>query len=112
MPTPPGFAFQAASTPDRLMEELEKFLGFWLGPWRAEYGEPESTLQEQQLPEPLRRLYAFAGRWQRQDPDDGTRSWALNAGEGFRPLGQLERTQRGTLSFADECQQNWTCTTR
>jgi hypothetical protein len=45
MPMPPSFAFQTASTPDRLMEEFEKFLEFWLGPWRTEYGEPESALE-------------------------------------------------------------------
>ena len=40
------FAFLAASTPDQLMGELEKFITFWLGPRRAEYGEPDESSGE------------------------------------------------------------------
>ena len=41
MTDPPEFDLRSASTPDRLMEELEKFIAFWIGPRREEYGEPE-----------------------------------------------------------------------
>src|SRR3712207_6894746 len=52
------------------MDELERFIRFWLGPRKAGYGEPKKALDRDPLPEPLRRLYAFAGRW---PPPDGRR---------------------------------------
>ena len=112
MQPPTAFAFQTASTPDQLMDELERFLIFWLGPWKAEYGEPESALSTQRLPDPLRRLYGFAGRWTREDAETQQTNWVLNTGEGFRRLENLERTRFGTLFFGDECEQNWSCATR
>ena len=110
---PPTFAFQTTPAPGPLLEELEKFFVYWLGPSGPGFGESESALRGQALPDPLRRLYAFAGRWQHPDPESALMTWVLNAGEGFRPLDQLERRrQRGTLFFADECQANWSCATR
>ena len=65
----PDFALRSAPTPDRLMEELEKFIVFWIGPRREEYGVPGDVLDGYRLPDPLRRLYSFAGRWKRPHPD-------------------------------------------
>ena len=45
------------------MSELERFIVCWLGPRHEDYGEPESSLNRLRIPDPLRRLYAFAGRW-------------------------------------------------
>ena len=91
MSAPPIFAFQAASTPGRLIDELEKFLVYWLGPRRPEYGESEPALRGQRLPEPL-RLYAFAGGWTCED-ERGRTMRVFNTGEGLLPLEQLERTR-------------------
>ena len=40
----PDFSLRSAPTPDRLMEELEKFIVFWIGPRREEYGVPGEIL--------------------------------------------------------------------
>ena len=53
---------QNTSTDARLTG-LEQFLEFWLGPRHPEYGEPADSLSKIELPDPLRRFYAFAGRW-------------------------------------------------
>ncbi len=111
MNSPPKFAFESASTSNELMSELEKFLVFWLGPWNSAFGEPESTLRSQRLPKPLRRLYAFAGKWKCTE-ERGTEMRALNCGEGLRLLEQLDRTWLDSIYFADECQMNWSCSTR
>ena len=57
----PTFAFQSASTSAELMSELEKFLVFWLGPRKEEFGEPEPVLREHRIPEQLRRLLRLRG---------------------------------------------------
>jgi len=58
----------ADTTADDRMTGLERFLEFWLGPRLPEYGEPAANLEKMELPDPLRRLYAFAGRWPPADP--------------------------------------------
>jgi hypothetical protein len=107
----PVFAFQTASTPDRLMGELERFIRFWLGPRREAYGEPESALRRRRLPAPLRRLYAFAGRWTRQHPQTTDQANIFSIDDGLRSLNQLERTPDGKLTFLDESSGNWSCAT-
>ncbi len=57
------FDFSPKHTPRKSMAELERFIEFWLGPRKEEYGEPETSLNQLKLPEPLRRLYRFAGQW-------------------------------------------------
>jgi hypothetical protein len=42
---PPTFAFQTTPAPGPLLEELEKFFVYWLGPSGPGYGEPESALR-------------------------------------------------------------------
>jgi hypothetical protein len=107
----PAFAFQSASTPDELMDELEKFIVFWVGPWRKEYGEPESALKKVQLPGPLRRLYGFAGRWTRPHPDVAEDAGIFSIQEHLRPLAGLKHSPDGKLVFLDENQGNWTFAT-
>jgi len=51
------------TTADVRLTGLERFLEFWLGPRRPEYGEPAESLATMELPDSLRRFYAFAGRW-------------------------------------------------
>jgi hypothetical protein len=51
------------TTADARLTGLERFLEFWLGPRRPEYGEPAENLAKMELPESLRRFFTFAGRW-------------------------------------------------
>jgi hypothetical protein len=44
------------------MAELERFIEFWFGPRRPEFGEPDVSTLYPDLPGSLRRFYAFAGR--------------------------------------------------
>src|SRR6266498_2684923 len=51
------------TTADPRLSGLERFLEFWLGPRRPEYGESPEKLARTELPGSLRRFYTFAGRW-------------------------------------------------
>jgi hypothetical protein len=51
------------TTANARLTGLERFLEFWLGPRRPEYGEPAENLAKIELPGSLHRFYAFAGRW-------------------------------------------------
>jgi hypothetical protein len=54
--------------PEGSIDELITFLTDWHGTPDAKYGVPASELPAG-LPEPLRRLYAVAGRWPGRDPE-------------------------------------------
>src|SRR4051812_25385839 len=72
------------SDTDARLTGLERFLEFWLGPRRPEYGETAERLDQMELPAALRRFYAFAGRWPPARP-----AWAANrfcAQDRFLPL--------------------------
>lgn len=56
------------TTADARMTGLERFLKFWLGPHRPEYGEPAEKLANMELPGSLRRFYVFAGGWPPASP--------------------------------------------
>lgn len=105
------FAFEKAGSPQQLMAELEKFILFWHGPRRARYGEPESALAAFPLPYPLKRLYAFAGRWPPSNPDYSRAANTFCVQDALRPFSGLERSDDGKVVFLDENQGNWTCTT-
>lgn len=107
----PAFNLQSASTSDKLMDELEKFIVFWLGPRREEHGEPQSKLDALRLPKPLRRLYSFAGRWQQQHPQAYEQIGVFSCEDGLRQLEHLEWSDDGKLIFLDENQAVWTCAT-
>jgi hypothetical protein len=57
------FRFLAATNAAERMSELERFVEFWYGPRRPEFGVPDTLTRYPTLPDPLRRFYAFAGRW-------------------------------------------------
>lgn len=60
----PMFDFFAASgNPEKLMDSLNRFIEFWFGRHEVEYGVSDAKLRTFEMPEPLRRLYAFAGQW-------------------------------------------------
>src|SRR5829696_7634569 len=109
------FAFQSATSPAGLMDELEKFIVFWLGPRRPDYGEPESAILSYQLPYPLRRLYAFAGRWPPLTNRNlyGPDLWpnVFSVQDSLRPFSRLRRTEDGKVEFLDENQSCWVCAT-
>jgi hypothetical protein len=107
----PGFAFQSASAPNGLMDELEKFITFWLGPRKKKFGVPESALKKLQIPGPLRRLYAFAGRWKRPHPDVNEDTEIFSIQDHLRTPEQLKHTPDGKLIFLNENQGNWRCAT-
>jgi hypothetical protein len=107
----PEFAFHAAATPDRLMDELEKFIMFWIGPRREQFGVPKAILEGHKLPAPLRRLYSFAGAWKRPHPHSSEPVEIFSIEEHLRSVDRLEPTPDGKLIFIDENQGNWTCAT-
>lgn len=51
------------SSADARLCGLERFVEFWVGPRRPEYGVATEILAATELPDPLRRLYAFGGCW-------------------------------------------------
>jgi hypothetical protein len=51
------------SSTDGRMAGLETFLQRYLGPRHSHFGEPAEVLATLALPAPLRRFFAFAGRW-------------------------------------------------
>jgi hypothetical protein len=56
-------AFIPDSTTDARMAGLERFLEYYLGPRRPEFGAPEDEVRSIPMPAPLQRFFRFAGRW-------------------------------------------------
>ncbi len=95
------------------MEMLKKFLQFWHGPRRNEYGEPAQRLAKLDLPRPLERFYQFAGRWLKREPRFES-DWVYCEG-GYHHLlevDQLRRTDDEYLEFYREYQGDWTILTK
>ena len=111
------FNFNDKTTPAELIDELERFIVFWLGPRQEEYGEPTESLSKLRLPEPLRRLYAFAGRWPSVTGRDemcekyGWVSIFSTQDMLLRPS-RLEWTDDGKVVFIVENQGVWSLATR
>jgi hypothetical protein len=93
------------------MEELEKFIVFWFGPRHEECGVPGFVLDGYQLPNPLRSLYSFAGRWKRPHPHVEEDVEIFSIEDHLQPLDRLEQTPDGKLIFLDENSGNWKCAT-
>jgi hypothetical protein len=98
--------FDRRDDPDHLLASLELFLRHWNGPRRGWYGIAEEKLATAALPQPLRRLYAFAGNW----PGDNYSGFAFNYQDCLFPFEMLE-AQHGKLVFACENQGCWACGT-
>jgi hypothetical protein len=58
----------ADSTAVARMSGLERFLQRYLGPRRTEFGASADEVQRVEMPDPLRRLFGFAGRWPGHNP--------------------------------------------
>jgi hypothetical protein len=90
------------------MDELERFIEFWYGPRRAEYGEPEDRLRKLPLPAPLRRFYAFAGRWPSPQPEHGMPFFYTGSGgHHLHDLDGVKKRRDGKLNFFMEYQGDW-----
>jgi hypothetical protein len=90
------------------LEDLKAFLVDWYGGYDSACGVPEQEIPAD-LPQALRELYAFAGRWK-----DGSKGHMEKAPEIFQHqdcLYAVERLKRegGRITFLEENQANWTC---
>jgi hypothetical protein len=98
--------FDRRDDPDHLLSSLEAFLRIWHGPESAWYGIAAEKLAQTSLPEPLRRLYAFAGYW------PGNNFWhSLFAFQDCLVPFELLAMHGGKLVFAWENQGGWACGT-
>jgi hypothetical protein len=89
------------------MAELERFLAYWFGKRRPEYGDAEVDLARRPLPDPLRRFYAFAGRWPSPDPESMELFYTGSGGHHLRELSAVELLPTGQLDFFMEYQGDW-----
>jgi hypothetical protein len=102
------FRFLAKRSARTRLDELERFLEFWYGPRRPSYGEAENRLRKLPLPYPLRRFYAFAGRWPAPHPlYRGDTFYEGHGGHHLRTPESVKRLPRGRLYFFIEYQGNW-----
>ncbi|MDO3680833.1 hypothetical protein [Paenibacillus ehimensis] len=90
------------------LDDLKAFLISWYGSYDSSYGVPEDEIPAY-LPEALRELYAFAGRWK-----DGSDGHLENSPEIFQHqdcLYSVERLRKdkNKVTFLEENQANWTC---
>ena len=106
MGSPQEFGLATARTPDERMSELEKFIVFWLGPRLRKFGESEAVLDRMKLPVPLRRLYAFAGRWGRNG-----RTGSVFANQDGLKLASEVAYKDGKVVFVVENSGNWEAAT-
>jgi hypothetical protein len=101
------FRFLQASRASERMKELGRFLEFWYGKRRSEYGEPPEVLSGMVLPYPLRRFYALAGRWPSPEPERMAYFYTGSGGHHLRQLDQLAQTPDGRVNFFMEYQGDW-----
>ena len=107
------FDLMSARNAGERMDQLERFIEFWVGPRKLEFGEPEDALARIGLPGPLARLYRFAGRWK---PDGWSKDprfppHMFCAQDELIELAKLAPTTEGRLPFISENQNVWTCAT-
>jgi hypothetical protein len=102
------FNLYEARGPHERLTELGRFLEFWYGQRRSEYGESAERLGRLALPYPLRWFYAFAGRW--PSPESGHGMNYFYTGAGGHHLYDLDRVRPrpdGRLKFFMEYQGGW-----
>lgn len=98
--------FDRRDDPNHLLHSLKSFLNVWHGDLPHWYGIAPEKLAETPLPEPLRRLYSFAGHW----PADNFYCSAFANQDYLLPFELLFRSE-GRLLFAGENQGCWQCCT-
>ncbi len=90
------------------MAERERFVEFWYGARRPEFGEPHVLTLYPDLPGSLRRFYAFAGRWPSPDPLSAEDFfYAGQCGHHLLPLDAAAPECDGRLRFFMEYQGDW-----
>jgi hypothetical protein len=103
----PRFGLLEAQDPAARMAALEQFLEFWFGPRQPQFGELEPRLERLPLPYPLRRFYAFAGRWPSAEPERQELFYTGAAGHHLRPPEGVVLRDDGRLDFFMEYQGDW-----
>src|SRR5947207_5092214 len=102
------FRFLSAPDADQRMAELERFIEFWYGPRRPEFGEKDVCRLRPDLPGSLRRFYTFAGRWPSPDSAGGEEFFYIGqGGHHLLPLDQVGPTDDGRLRFFMGYQGDW-----
>ena len=104
-----NFNILAAQAASQRLDELERFIEYWYGPRKDSYGESEERLSRYPLPAPLRRFYAFAGRWP-PPPETADAAEFFYSGAGghhLQPLDYVKVRQDGRLEFFMEYQGDW-----
>jgi hypothetical protein len=103
------FHLSVATNAAERISELGRFLEFWYGPRRAEFGEPEDRLAAAPVPDALRRFYALAGRWPSPKPydDDDERFYEGQGGHHLLRLDRVEARDGGQVVFFVEYQGDW-----
>lgn len=100
-----------AQTATTRLDALCEFIEFWLGPRQPSFGESDAALSKHPLPEPLKRLYQFAGCWpSKRIPWE----WCVPAFSHQDRLLRLEKIRAESDSkivFAQENQGVWECRT-
>jgi len=89
------------------MGALERFLEFWYGPNRPEFGEPKDRLDASPLPYPLRRFYGSAGRQPPLRNDGNDYFYQGGSGHHLLDLDGIELLPDGRLNFFTEYQGDW-----
>jgi hypothetical protein len=103
----PEFRFEEARSAAERMDELGRFLEYWFGKRRPEYGEPEDRPDRLPLPYPLRRFYALAGQWPSAGPETLELFYTGSGGHHLRDLDSVEQQADGKLDFFMEYQGDW-----
>ncbi len=93
------------------VEALCRFIEFWLGTRRPEFGEQSEAFVAVALPMPLQRLYEFAGRWPAVDGQSSQQKSAFDCQDHLVPLDKVEYGSDGRLTFLCENQGCWCCRT-
>ena len=103
---------EAASAKER-MDALCRFVEFWLGQRKPEYGERPEALAKIELPMPLRRLYEWAGRWPSFESLCETKGGvaAFSNNDFLVSLAGLQSADTGKIVFVGENQGVWNCRT-
>lgn len=103
----PTIRLHEMTSPDDRMAELERFLEFWFGKRRPEYGVAPEVLDQWKLPAPLRRFHAFAGNWPSAEPERQELFFTGGAGHHLRALEACTVRDDGTIDFFMEYQGDW-----
>lgn len=102
------FRFLEATTANERMAELERFIEFWYGPRRPEYGNADVTTGYPSLPATLRRFYAFAGRWPSPSADyPEDYFYCGHGGHHLLPFDDTAMAGKNRLRFYREYQGDW-----